>query len=182
MSEHMHDPGGKVRIGIESHTVGDAHFSPCGRYRVWLSRTFSDIQGNGMALWIGMNPSTAAADVDDPTVRRETNFTRRWGLSNYLKTNVMDYRATHPRMLLEPGVDPCSSDNLPAIREFASQADLIVLAFGALHPKLKVYGEDVVRTLKGDGRRLRCLGLTKEGLPRHPLYIRNDAELVDYAA
>lgn len=179
MSEALHDPGGKVRIRIDSGTIGDAHFSDCGRYRVWLSRSFGTI-GSGTALWIGMNPSTAAAEVDDPTVSRETRFTRRWGMRNYLKTNVMDYRATHPRMLLEEGIVPRSENNLPAIREFAAGADVIVLAFGALHPRLRRYGEDVVRTLKADGRRLSCLGLTKDGSPRHPLYLRGDSELITF--
>jgi len=182
MSEHLHDPGGKVRIGISAETSGDAHFSPCGRYRVWLSRTFAEVEGDGIALWIGMNPSTASALVDDPTVRRETDFTRRWGLSRYIKTNVMDYRATHPRMLLEDGVVPCSPDNIPAIRDFAAEADVIVLGFGALHPKLLHHGEAVVRALRADGRRLMCLGLTKQGLPRHPLYIAGNTELLEYPA
>lgn len=179
MSEYLHDPGGKVRIRIDGATAGDAQFSACGRYRLWLSRSFADLQ-TGTALWIGMNPSTAGAEVDDPTVVRETGFTRRWGLRNYLKTNVMDYRATQPSMLLAEGVVPCSPENLAAIRDFAAEADVIVLAFGALHPRLRRFGDDVVRILRDDDRSLSCLGFTKAGAPRHPLYLRSDTALVPY--
>ncbi|HEX3862743.1 MAG TPA: DUF1643 domain-containing protein [Stellaceae bacterium] len=95
-----HDPGGKTKLAMIAGVDGKAEFSPCGRYRYWLSRDwsmrrFSDGRAP-YALWIGMNPSVAAADVDDPTIRREMAFTKVMGIDVYVKCNIMDYRATDP--------------------------------------------------------------------------------------
>ena len=177
-AEDRHDPKGKVRLKLAGDVTGSARFSPCGRYRPMLTRDLAG--GEGAILWIGMNPSTAAADVDDPTVRRETDFSRRWGYARFVKCNVMDYRATHPKDLTAPGVVPCSPENLPLIRDLAAEAGAVVMAYGALLPALKKYGEDTVSALRADGRALFCLGLTKAGAPRHPLYMRKDSELIRF--
>ncbi len=176
--EDRHDPGGKVRLKLAEDVSGGAVFSPCGRYRPLLTRELAG--GSGAILWIGMNPSTAAADVDDPTVRRETDFSRRWGFHRFVKANVMDFRATKPADLLAEGVAPRSDENLSIIRDQAAEAGRIILAFGALHPKLAHFGDEVVAALRADGRGLMCLGLTKAGSPRHPLYLRKDSEPFDY--
>lgn len=176
--EDRHDPGGKVRLKLAEDVSGGAAFSPCGRYRPLLTRDLAG--GEGTILWIGMNPSTAAADVDDPTVRRETDFSRRWGFQRFVKANVMDFRATQPKDLLAEGVTPRSDDNLPIIRAEAAKAARIMLAFGALHPRLAHFGTEVVAALREDGRELLCLGLTKAGAPRHPLYMRKDCEPLTY--
>ncbi|SES75290.1 DUF1643 domain-containing protein [Oceanicella actignis] len=179
MSAHRrHDPGGKVRLRLAGDVTGEAVFSPCGRYRPLLTREYPD--GAGTALWIGMNPSTAEADVDDPTVRRESDYSRAWGFRRFVKTNVMDWRATRPADLLAEGVAPRSPVNLDVIREQAAQADLIMLAFGALHPRLRHYGRETVEALRADGRALFCLGLTRDGAPRHPLYMRKDLRPIPF--
>ncbi len=177
-AEDRHDPGGKVRIKVADEVRGDALFSPCGRYRLLLSREFPD--GRGTALWIGMNPSTAAADVDDPTVRRESDYTRAWGYRRFVKANVMDWRATRPQDLLAEGTAPRSADNLAVIRAQAAEADLVMLAFGALHPRLRHFADETVAALRADGRPLFCLGLTKNGAPRHPLYMRKGLAPIPY--
>lgn len=177
--EDRHDPKGKVRLALAGDVTGWARFSDCGRYRPLLAREFE--AGEGTILWIGMNPSTAAAEVDDPTVRRETDFSRRWGFRRFVKANVMDYRATHPKDLTAPGVIPCSPENLPIIRAEAAEAARVVLAFGALAPALRVHGAATAAALRADGRELWCLGVTKDGSPRHPLYLRKDSELIRFA-
>lgn len=180
MSEHLHDPGGKVRLKLKSEATGDAVFSACGRYRRLLTRKWETCTVPGSVLWIGMNPSTAAADVDDPTVFKEGKYTRRWGYGEYVKCNVMDYRATHPKMLLEDGVVPCSPDNLPTIIEEAKRASIVVLAYGALHKKLLVHGENVKLALAHAGIPLYALALTKDGHPRHPLYLKDSSDLIPF--
>lgn len=166
-----HDPGGKVRLALAGDIESHAVFSDCERYRVLLSRRWrSETARPGYVLWIGMNPSTADAKFDDPTVKKERKYTNRWGYSHYVKCNVMDYRATKPKMLLEPGVIPCSEENLKAIIEAAKGASLVMLAFGAPHKKLRIYGERVVDELTKLGIPLYCLAHTKDGLPAHPLY------------
>lgn len=94
MSAEQHDAGGKSRLAMIDGVDGKAGFSPCGRYRLWLSRDWSwrrHSDGRSQyALWIGMNPSVAEADVDDPTIRREMAFTKAMGIDTYVKCNVME--------------------------------------------------------------------------------------------
>lgn len=174
-----HDPGGKVRFALPLNVAGDAAFSPCGRYRHVLYRTWGP--GAERALWIGMNPSTADGSVDDPTCRREVIYTRdRLGLGGYTKCNVMDYRSTSPKGLLASGVVPQSDKNLPAILAHAQRAARVIAAWGALPKVLRPYAERVERELCAAGIELWCLGFTKDGSPRHPLYVRSDTELAPY--
>jgi hypothetical protein len=74
-----------------------AEMSECGEYRYWLSRRLS--MGERFVLFVGLNPSTADAMQDDPTIRREVDFARRWGYDWYLKGNVYAYRSTDPKRL-----------------------------------------------------------------------------------
>lgn len=173
-----HDPGGKVRLPLQPGVRGAAEFSECGRYRYWLSRWWNwpPTAVTQYALWIGMNPSTAEAGVDDPTIRKEMHFTRVMGLSGYLKCNVMDYRATNPKALLSSVVAPCSLENIGHIIRLARNASVIVAAWGALPKPLRRYATVVAAAIDFDGRTLMCMGVTKDGSPRHPLYLRNDAQ------
>lgn len=185
MPDPAHDPGGKVKTVLPAGMKGGAAFYGDRReYRSFLWRSWdNDAPENARAdwlpyaLWIGMNPSTADAEHNDPTITREIGFTRRELLTCYAKTNVMDFRATKPSVLLSPGVSPCSYANESIIRLEASRASLIVLAFGALPPKLLPYALRVVSALEDGGHTLHCLGTTKAGWPRHPLYVRGDTPL-----
>ena len=170
-----HDPGGKVRLRLQPGVRGDALFSSCGRYRHWLSRKWGE-EDAPYALWIGMNPSTAEADIDDPTICREVGHTRRMGLTSYYKCNVMDYRATAPRSLLMPGVEPRSPHNLAHIVMLACAAERVILAYGVLHRRLRHYTDEMISSL--GSMPLWCMGMTADGSPRHPLYLRGDTELL----
>lgn len=181
-AEAAHDPGGKVRLKLRDGVTGTAIFSECGRHRTMLTRSWEGAERPGSVLWIGMNPSTAEANVDDPTVFKECKFTRRWGYGRYVKCNAMDYRATHPSMLLAEGVVACSPANLPTIIAAARDADIVVLCFGALHKRLAHHGEAVIKALKGEGIKLHALSFTKAGHPGHPLYLKDDSPLIEIAA
>jgi len=201
-----HDPGGKVRIPLPAAMAGGAFF--CGAdggegdthrpmlWRKWggahqvLEAVRDAREGKPVdaaavpwsaeewVLFIGMNPSTADAAVDDPTVKREVGFTQRMGFCHYRKANVMDYRATSPKALLAPGVEACSAINHRIIVVNAGLAARVVLAFGALPPALRFYyAEPLVRELSALGIPLYCLGTTRDGSPRHPLYLASSAEL-----
>lgn len=113
-SEVAHDPGGKVRLRLPDGVIGNAVFSPCERYRWRLDRELPGA-GEGAILWVGMNPSTADGEVDDPTCRRELGFSSDWGFRRYLKANVLGWRASMPRDLpKDPGIAR-GDDNLAHI-------------------------------------------------------------------
>jgi hypothetical protein len=175
MSEPAHDPGGKTRLPLQDGVRGWVDFSVCGKYRHVLLRNWGAF-GDPFVLWIGMNPSTADFNVDDPTIRKEMHFTRAMGFNSYVKVNVMDFRATDPKALLS--VEPRSDKNLPRIISLSEGASRIICTWGALPKSLQRYADDVVHALRD--HKLYCMGKTKNGSPRHPLYLRNDAECIPW--
>lgn len=172
-----HDPRGRVRIALSTGTRGDARFSACGRYRQVLRRWIGESFPERYWLLIGMNPSTADATVDDPTVRREWGFTLREGYTGFVKCNVGDFRATFPADLSAPDVVACSPENLPAILAAAADADRVVVCHGKLPRPLVAPAGLIVQALRDGRANLFCFGRTKDGFPRHPLYLRRDTPL-----
>ncbi|MFN3559313.1 MAG: DUF1643 domain-containing protein [Brevundimonas sp.] len=181
MTADLHDPGGKVRLALMPGVNGDATFSADGRYRQLMRRWLGDAFPDRYVLFIGMNPSTADASINDPTCAREWTFSRREGFEAMVKANVGDYRATDPKMLLAPGVEASSPDNLPAIRKAAAGADLVVLCHGKLNRALAPAGRALIDALRADGVPLWCFGTNGDGSPKHPLYLRGDTPLIRYA-
>lgn len=181
--DHLHDPGGKVRLRLPDGVIGGAEYSDCGRYRQMLSRDWTP---KGMparrVLFVGMNPSVASAEVSDPTCHREVMFARDWGYTFYFKGNMLDWRATSPRDLPDDPAIACSPANLPALRAMAEQSQIVVLAYGKLHARYHGVVGEALRTLAAAGRPLKCLGLNKDGSAKHPLYLRKDTALMDFPA
>lgn len=175
-----HDPGGRVRLALMPGVKGDAVFSADGRYRQLMRRWIGDSFPERYIMFIGMNPSTADANVNDPTCAREWNFARREGFSAMIKANVGDYRATDPKTLLAPGVIPVSDANLPVIRNAASKAAMVVLCHGKLNKALQPAGRLLVSALNADGVGLWCFGVNADGSPKHPLYLRQDTPLIKF--
>lgn len=178
----QHDAGGKVKSPLPPGVRGSAVFhGENSEYRTKLCRWVGgETFPSRYVLFIGMNPSTADALVSDPTVSREWAFTQRWGYGGYVKCNIADYRATFPRDLLEPGVTPSSQLNLPTILEEAVRADRVVLCHGKLNRALEAIGRDVVKALRSQNVQMMCFGKNGDGSPKHPLYLRSDAPLVDF--
>ncbi len=174
----QHDPGGKVRLNLMAGVKGDAVFSEDGRHRTLMRRWIGDTFPERYILFIGMNPSTADAMVNDPTCAREWSFAQREGFDGMVKANVGDYRATHPKMLLEDGVVASSPANLPAIREQAKGAARVVLCHGKLNKALVPAGKALVEAMREDGIDLWCFGTNGDGSPKHPLYLRSDTPLM----
>lgn len=184
MSPGAHDPGGRVRLTVGHGVVGRAVFSECYCFRHELWRELTDdmplAPKSGYALWIGMNPSTADADADDPTVRREWNRTVALGYGKYLKMNVSDFRMTDQRRICRMGISPVSRDNEDRIVSRAVTAAIVIMAHGILPHCIREHGERLTKRLRLLRVPMWCLGYTKDGMPRHPLYMRNDATLLEY--
>jgi hypothetical protein len=178
-----HDAGGSKRWALQPGIVGDAVFSNDGCYRHILKRTRT-CRGEGYILWIGHNPSVGEGNVDDPTIRREMGFTWREAKHSMVKCNLMDYRATHPSDLLNDryrnNVPPFSVNNFATIAAFAKEADLIVMAYGALNPRWMPIAHRVLDEVDKYHDKTVCLGLTKDGFPRHPLYVSGNTEFIKF--
>lgn len=175
-----HDPGGKVKTALPVGLHGDAVFSECGRYRRILRRWTGEDFPERHILLCGMNPSEASATHNDPTITREWGFTVREGYSAFAKVNISDYRATHPKELMKPGVVPVSPENLSVILGAASKADKVVMCFGKVNRALEGAARETVAALKDAGIPMWCFGTNKDGSPKHPLYLAANTPLVRF--
>lgn len=146
------------------------------KYRYYLARDLRGAKSPAMrhtVCFIMLNPSTADATQDDPTIRRCIGFARRFGYNALSVVNLFAYRATNPRMLLdlqpEVAIGP---DNDRHIAEAVCGAHGVICAWGnrgALYDRGAIVA-DLIRAQCIDPE---CLGLTKTGQPAHPLYLSN---------
>ncbi|MDR0990356.1 MAG: DUF1643 domain-containing protein [Propionibacteriaceae bacterium] len=148
-----------------------AVLSDDGLYRYRLTRQWDD-QGR-LGVFVMLNPSTADAERDDPTIRRCIGFCKSWGLGSLEVVNLYAYRATKPNELLRVS-DPVGPENDWYLIDALSRADVAIAAWGN-HGKR----ERVTQVIALPGAdRLECLGTTKAGTPRHPLYVRKEQQPV----
>ncbi|MDB5370005.1 MAG: hypothetical protein JWP20_1563 [Roseomonas sp.] len=181
--QDRHDPGGKVRLKVAGDVVSIAEFSDDGRYRYTLERRWDGkpFGSPGVVAWLMMNPSTADEQVDDPTVRRARDFTRRWGHGAMVVLNAFALRATKPSMLLE-AEDPVGPGNDAAIAFWAAKADMVVAAWGLPPKPLRWRSVAVAALLAKAGVQPLALKVTQSGQPGHPLYIGGDTRPVPWVA
>lgn len=131
---------------------------------------------NGAVLLIGLNPSTATAEANDPTITREIGFARSWGHRHLWKCNAFGFRATDPDNMMA-AADPVGPFNDKYIFEAAALADRIVICWGN-GGAFQKRGEAVLELLLGF--QLWHFGKTKIGEPKHPLYLKGTSPLVPW--
>lgn len=159
-----------------------AVFSPCERYRYLLWRQWRSADaGVGTVVFCMLNPSTATELVLDPTLRRCQGFTRRFGYARFEVVNLFALRSTDPAALHHVA-DPVGPDNDDVIAKAFADAELIVAGWGSF-PMVQPRSFRIAELAAAAGKKLHCLGVTKNGhQPRHPLYLRGDAELRTWGA
>ena len=152
-----------------------AAISDCGKYRYELKRNWGDGPTCGFIM---LNPSTADASIDDPTIRRCIGFAKREGCGGLIVVNLYAYRATKPADLW--ALDPSERIGGPEagirLHKAVAESEIMIAAWGAKTHRAEHW------IVERYGARLKCLGKTKEGHPRHPLYVRADAPLIPLLA
>ncbi len=143
-----------------------ALYSPCERYRYSLTRHWAE---GTHALFVMLNPSTATERQNDPTVERCERRARVLGHGGFTVCNIFAWRETDPHKMRR-AEDPVGPANDAAITAACEAADMIVAAWGT-HGAHLGRGPAVETLMRGTGRPMHHLGLTKDGHPRHPLYI-----------
>lgn len=151
----------QLSFGI-TDTESWAVISDCGRYRYELGRRWAD---GPLLEWIMLNPSTADADADDPTIRRCIGFARQWGFNGIRVTNLFAYRATRPDELCNPYRNPHGPLNHEYLA--AERGPITVCAWGS-HRVIEARAN--IDQITGRSA-LMCLGYNKDGQPKHPLYV-----------
>lgn len=152
------------------------HFSPDRKHRYTLLHRINPLFGDRLIMWIGLNPSTADEQQLDPTLTRIRSFSEREGYDGFLMTNIFGFRATDPKAMLRAR-DPVGPENDAALLAAAQRCDKVVAAWGA-HG---IHQDRAIAVARLLGRHpLWCLGTTKDGHPRHPLYVKGDQALVPW--
>ncbi len=148
-----------------------ATFDATRTYRYALERRWSE---TAPAVFVMLNPSAADAFADDPTIRRCTAFARREGCGGLVVVNLYALRATDPRALYKHA-EPVGPENDDILYEAQFQGGPVIAAWG-VHGALNSRGV-IVAELLLRASDLMCLGLTKGGHPRHPLFVPADKPL-----
>lgn len=160
--------------------MGSAVFSECGRYRYRLTRDLDGAlftttrTGIKTCCFVMLNPSTADADANDPTIRRCIGFAGRWGFHKLIVVNLFALRSTDPERL-KCDHEPIGSQNDRAIIEAVDGSDRVICAWGN-HGGYLDRDRRVLDLLAGRSRP-KVLRLSKCGrFPAHPLYLPNATE------
>jgi hypothetical protein len=159
-----------------------ANLSPDGVYRYDLGRRWDE--SLTFDLWVMLNPSTADALEDDPTIRRCVGFSRSWGAGGIVVVNLYALRATNPTALLDHwrNPDPEGPENAAHVADWMANDEVgrVIVAWGAFPIAKAPKHTDVVGLAAAAGRPGWCLGKTKRGEPRHPLYLSAATSLTPY--
>ena len=154
-----------------------AVLSADGLHRLRLDR---EVQESGPVFaYFGINPSTADAERDDPTVKKLREFTRINGGSRFIVANVFSYRSTDVRALKKIDVRACNTwESLVHLGNVIAEADILVPMWGdvakvsARHRgTVLALLETLERLAPSLGKKLLHFGVTQGGSPRHPQYL-----------
>ena len=154
-----------------------ARFSRCKRWRYKLWRYWTDDER--LLVCVGLNPSTATETVDDPTIRRVTDYARRWGLGGIVMLNAFGYRSTDPKGMLaaDDPVGPGNKDSFDeTLGKLKGRPAPVVLCMWGAHGTHMDQDEEVMGWLRWPDIQPVCLGVNANGTPKHPLYLPKDAE------
>lgn len=147
-----------------------ALFSECGKHRLSLWRIWDNHKP--LIMFIGLNPSTADAENDDPTIRRVKGMAKEWGYGGVYMMNLFTFISTDP-------------DKLNILEGNLSESDIWLLCIGRICERIvfawgnfQVHGRD--KEVKAMFSERWALHINKNGSPKHPLYCRKDSKLINY--
>lgn len=163
---------------------------PVRRRGLWRVLGRKDSDGYESTLtWVMLNPSTATAHVDDPTIRKIKKFTGAFGYSRLLVLNLCDIMSTDPKFLpgliarhgvVDDGSDVFVNENLDEVCERNRGRMEIMFAWGAnasIIPELEQRIEFFIDAAESRKLKIMSLGLTKKLQPKHPLYLKDSTKM-----
>ena len=125
-------------------------------------------------MFVGLNPSTADENEDDPTIKKCIAFTEKWDYGGFYMTNLFAYRSTDPAQLRSVE-NPVGDENDNYIKKYVDLSDKVVACWGNEGTYLK--RSEAVRSSIDT---LFCLEINKSGEPHHPLYLKPSTSLKRY--
>lgn len=165
--------------------IGTAIFDPTERYRYTLTRELDPLNPQSL-LAVCLNPSTATAQENDPTVRRLMGYAHAWGFGRLTVCNVFSFRGTDPKSLYQVA-DPIGPANDSHIHDEALRHDLVLCGWGnhgcevkSAHGDFTSRGSNVRQLLEAAGVQPMVFGLSGKLQPLHPLYLANDMPAIPW--
>lgn len=153
----------------------DAILSDCGTFRYWLTRDWEPSLPR--ATFIMLNPSTADAQQDDPTIRKCFGFCQRLGFGGFIVVNLYAFRATKPKDLKQASY-PVGPDNDAHIHTAVNNfTDTVICAWGS-NAKGLARPVEVLAMLKSWGKKPQALQINAGGIPAHPLMLPYTCTLI----
>jgi len=148
----------------------DAVFSDDRKHRYVLMRIWNTELP--MIMFIGLNPSTASENQDDPTIRRVIKFAKDWGFGGVYMCNLYSYVTSKPKELI---IESDSVNNNFFLKFYGNKSQEILCAWGAFK-EAKERANEVLKMMHNT----TALQINKDGSPKHPLYVKADVERVEY--
>lgn len=150
-------------------------------YRYRLTRDLG-MTGDGACCFVMLNPSTADATNDDPTIRRCVGFAKRFGCGRLEVVNLFAFRATNPQDLFDSadaGIDVIGRENDQHIAEACNASRIVICAWGN-HGRFQWRDKDVLAIIRAQqGAAPQALKINaKSGQPSHPLYLPANSQLL----
>lgn len=151
----------------------DANFSDDRKYRYWLLRQWDQV--HPLVAFICKNPSVANENDNDPTIRKQIGFGKRWENGGVLALNFGAYCSTDPRKFAKVAEPIGVKNTVEYLHQYIAkfQPERVIAAWGNIHPRFKAHC-DAIRTQIPN---LWCFGFTFSGEPKHPLMLAYDTPL-----
>lgn len=159
---------------LHSYSGDGAIIDATERYRYALWRTWNPDQPR--VAFIMLNPSTADATHNDPTIRRCLGFAQAWGYGALDVLNLFAYRTPHPH-LLRQATDPIGAENDRHLLAVAHRVQTLIFAWGN-QGDFQNRQHTVIQLFQPFNH--YCLGKTRLGHPCHPLYLKKTAQLIAF--
>lgn len=160
--------------GKMDNSNSGAVFDRTGRYRYSLWRSWDALLPR--VAFIMLNPSRADAKINDQTISACIGLAKQQGFGSVEVVNLFAYRTAHPS-LLKAARNPIGRNNDHYVIEACGRAKTVITAWGN-HGAFRQRHATIWKLLRNhDIENICCLGITKQGHPRHPLYVRRDTTL-----
>jgi hypothetical protein len=137
-----------------------AEFSGCGKYRYKLWRIWNNELPKAMC--IGLNPSTANSNKNDPTVNILIKVLSRLGYGGFYMMNLFALISSNPEVLLTCE-DPIS-ENECKLKEVECICDDVIVCWGNFKQ-----AKDRINEVLPNYPYAKCFGINKNGTPFHPM-------------
>lgn len=148
-----------------------AIFSDDRKYRYALWRLWDE--NKPLVMFIGLNPSTANENENDPTIRRVINFAKDWGYGGVYMMNLFAYVTAYPKELKECGNPVADNDHY--LLNISMKCKDTVFAWGNFKE-----AEERSKEVQNMFKKATCLGINKNGTPKHPLYIKSNTRQINF--